>query len=169
MYLIYPMPHSQNYCLVSFIEPVDLGSEFDMADWPLHVTLADVFSINLEGSNIELKLQELLSTQRIVSSITVKETVLGTTKVLVIEKTAELNVLHTNIVNLLEDNGAIFNNPEYTREGFLPHCTIQKTQKLHTAQQVEITTIALIDMFPNENWQQRKVISLFSLQPYKIK
>ena len=134
-----------------------------MADWPLHVTLADVFAIDRENSNIESKLEGFLSAQPMFSSFTDKETTLGTTKVVLLDKTKELTALHTSIVSLLEENGAIFNTPEYTRVGFLPHCTIQKTERLDSGEKVAITTIALVDMFPNGNWQQRKVINIFKL------
>lgn len=40
------MIYSQRYALVAFFEPLEVDVEFEMSDWPLHVTLADVFSIN---------------------------------------------------------------------------------------------------------------------------
>lgn len=40
------MPHSQNYCLVHFVDSVDEGYQFDMSEWPLDVTVADVGTID---------------------------------------------------------------------------------------------------------------------------
>jgi hypothetical protein len=120
-------------------------------------------------SNIESKLEGLLSTQPIVRLLADKQTVLGTTKVVLLNKNEELTALHTSTVNLLEQNGAVFNTPQYTRTGFVPHCTIQKTERLNMGERVILTTVALVDMFPKGNWQQRRVISTFTLQPRSIK
>lgn len=88
---------------------------------------------------------------------------LGTTKVVIIENNDELKKFHNKIVDLLELNGVQFNVPEFTRRGFLPHSTIQKSGRLHKGEAIEITTISLVDMFPGGDWQQRKVLNIFEL------
>lgn len=158
------MPYSQKYCLVSFILPIDTGTEFTMADWPLHITLADVFAIDLVGTDIEIKLAELLSNQLAFKTVANKEVILGTTKVVLLDSSKELTTLHARLVDLLEKHGAVFNTPEFIKEGFVPHCTIQKTRRLYDGDEVTINTIALVDMFPNEDWRQRKIINTFGLQ-----
>jgi hypothetical protein len=158
------MSYSQKYCLVSFIQPINSGAEFNMTDWPLHVTLVDVFAIDRESTNIESELAELLSNQPSVDTFASKESILGTAEVVLLEKTGELINLHTNLIDLLEKNGAIFNSPEFTREGFLPHSTIQKTGKIHVGDKVAINTITFVDMFPNGDWRQRRILNIFKLQ-----
>ncbi len=162
------MSYSQKYSLVSFINPVTSGDEFDMADWPLHVTLADVFAIDLLNTNIETKLEELLSGQLPVITTAGKEANLGTARVVLLNKTEELAALHECIVALLEENGVKFNTPEYTKAGFMPHCTVQKTEKLESGKEVMINSLALVDMFHNKNWQQRKILNIFSLEKEKL-
>jgi hypothetical protein len=159
------MPYSQKYSLVSFLQPISIGAEFNMADWPLHVTLADVFAIDMDSTKIEAKLAELVSYQLPVYTCAREDATLGTTEVVLLDKTEELVNLHMSLVDLLERNGAVFNSPEFTREGFLPHCTIQKSERLHAGDEVKIDTIALINMFPHEDWQQRQVINIFSFHP----
>ena len=158
------MSYSQKYCLVSFINPIETGTVFDMVDWPLHVTLADVFAIDLRSTNIEAKLEKLLSFQHSVKTVAGNEATLGTTEVILLHKTKELAILHASLIDLLEENSAQFNTPEFTRGGFVPHCTIQKVERLLMGDEVIIRNIALVDMFPNENWQQRKIINIFRLQ-----
>jgi len=158
------MPYSQKYCLVSFIQPVAIGTEFNMADWPLHVTLADVFAINSPQTYIEYELAKLLSGQPSVNAFAMEEAILGTTNVVLLNKTEDLINLHMILVNLLEKNHAVFNSPEFTREGFLPHCAVQIAERILTGDKVNIETIALVDMFPDGIWQQRKVIRNFKLQ-----
>jgi hypothetical protein len=158
----YLMQYSQKYTLVSFLEPLEIDTEFTMANWPLHVTLADVFAVELD-TGIEQKLTDLLANQLSISLLAGDDATLGTTNVVLIDKNDKLQKLHDRIIDLLESNGAKFNTPEFTRTGFLPHSTIQKSGKLNYGDKIEIHTISLVDMFPGENWQQRKVLSNFKL------
>lgn len=157
------MRYSQKYCLVSFLEPVIDGTEFAMTEWPLHVTLADAFAINLFETGIESKLVKLFKDFSVMSTRAKNEAVLGTTQVVLLEKSRELLRLHNSIIDILASEGAKFNTPEFTKEGFLPHCTIQKNVRLRIGDEVMLGAVALIDMFPDKNWRQRKVINTFGL------
>lgn len=134
-----------------------------MTGWPLHITLADVFAIDGEVKGVDGKLEKLLSQQARLSVTAKEQTVLGTTPVVLIEKNDALVNLHSQIIDLLKSSGAVFNNPEFTRDGFLPHSTIQQSGRLQAGDVIVISEIALIDMFPNDDWQQRKVLSIYKL------
>ena len=157
------MNYSQKYTLVAFLKPLEVGAEFHMSDWPLHITLADVFAIGLSPT-LEQQLAELLEGQPPVELSVGEDATLGTTNVALVNKTNELQNLHEEIVDVLEQNGVIFNTPEFTRSGFLPHSTIQKSGRLHTGDTFHITSVSLVDMFPNGDWQQRKVLHNFALK-----
>lgn len=158
------MRYSQKYCIVSFIQPIPQGTQFSMSNWPLHITLADVFAIDTDATNIEQALSSLLSRHTVLNVSVNKEATLGTTDVVLLSENLGLLDLHIDIVTLLESFGAKFNTPEFTRDGFLPHCTIQKTERLHPGDKITINQASLIDMFPNDNWQQRRVLTNFNLQ-----
>jgi len=158
------MTYSQKYTLIHFISPVDVGDQFHMSEWPLHITLADVFAIDHSSSDIDRKLNELLENTLPVKTAAAKDVVLGQTPVVLIEKNQHLMSLHAKIVNLLEANGAVFNTPEFTHEGFLPHSTIQSGQRLIENDTVNIDSISLVDMFPNSDWRLRKVLATFKLK-----
>jgi len=116
------MQYSQKYSLVAFLNPQEVGVAFDMTDWPLHITLADVFAIDRKGTGIDDKLHTLLATQSPVEITATHEAVLGTTPVVLVEKAEQLINLHNRIIDLLESCDAVFNSPEFTRDGFLPRC-----------------------------------------------
>ncbi|MFZ3010162.1 MAG: hypothetical protein WA030_04075 [Candidatus Microsaccharimonas sp.] len=156
------MKYSQKYTLVAFLKPIEVGTEFAMVDWPLHVTLADVFAIGLDTA-IEQKLTDLLARQLPISSSVGEDATLGTTRVALINNNSKLQDLHDKIVDLLELNGAEFNTPEFTGKGFLPYSTIQKSGRLSTGDEFKITSVSLVDMFPEGEWQQRKVLNNFNL------
>ncbi len=156
------MTYSQKYCLIHFVQPIQAGSEFSMDDWPVHITLADVFAVDL-GSGVESKLKDFLVSQRPVVTMVIGETVLGSTPVVLLDKTSPLFKLHEDIVDLLQANGAVFNTPEFTRAGFLPHSTIQKTGRLHIGENVTVDSVALVDMFPGGDWRKRRVLGVMKL------
>lgn len=152
------MTYFQKYALVSFVSPVAVGIEFAMADWPLHITLADTLAVNRKDSNIEAKLSELLAKCVPATTHALSNSTLGSVQVVLLEKNQELSRLHEQIVDLLEVNGAVFNNPEFTRGGFLPHSTIQKEGKLSIGEKIRIDSLALVDLFVDGDWRQRKVL-----------
>jgi len=156
------MKYYQKYSLVGFLEHQDIGVEFDMSDWPLHVTFADVFAIERNDVNIDEKIEKALHSERPVLIKPKQQSTLGDTSVVLVEKTEELVSLHLLLVGLLEQNGAVFNTPAFTKSGFLPHCTIQKSGQLQTS--IEISELSLVDIFPNSNWKQRKILSTFKLR-----
>lgn len=148
---------------MTFLKPIEVGAEFKMADWPLHITLADVFAIELK-TGIQQKLTNLLAEQPSLVLSVGQDATLGTTNVALINKDNGLQYLHNKIVDVLELNGAEFNTPEFTRTGFLPHLTVQKSGRLNAGDKFEITSISLVDMFPAGDWQQRKVLNNFNLK-----
>jgi len=158
------MTYSQKYALVHFISPVEDGVQFHMSNWLLYTTLADVFAINRHEANIDEKLATLLAQIKPVETSATDDSILGTTQVILLDKTPLLIKLHTDIVSLLEENGATFNNPEFTRTGFLPHSTIQKSGRLHTEDRIIIDSISLVDMFPDNDWEQRRVLATFKMK-----
>lgn len=155
------MRYSQKYTLVYFISPIRTGTEFHMTDWPLHTTLADVFAIDRHATDIDKKLAALATRTHAVQVAATDSSTLGTAPVALLEKSVSLLQLHDSIVSLLEENEATFNSPEFIKDGFLPHSTIQKSGRLQVGEVVTINSISLIDMFPNDDWQQRKVLATF--------
>ena len=158
------MTYSQKYTLVHFTSPIEDGEQFPMSKWPLHTTLADVFAVNRHKTTIDTKLVALLAQIQPVNTSALNDDILGTTPVVLLDKTPPLLKLHTDIVSLLEENDAIFNNPEFTRNGFLPHSTIQKSGRLHASDRITIDSISLVDMFPDDDQMQRKVLTTFKLR-----
>lgn len=161
------MAYSQKYTLVQFLEPVPKQHEFPMSDWPLHVTLADVFAIELT----EALFSELAAFAASRAAFLVEAGGDGKldgdenpVQFTLLKNTAELQSLHTGLIDLLQTNGAVFNTPEYTREGFVPHSTHQNHTRLMHGQQIAITELSLIDMFVGGDWRQRKVLKTFKLK-----
>ena len=88
------MLYSQKYCLVHFIEPLAIGTAFDMHDWPLHITLADVFAIDRNAVRIDDQLKLSVGAHAPVKAHMTEYSTLGETPVVLIKKTPELTRLH---------------------------------------------------------------------------
>ena len=158
------MTYSQKYCLVHFIQPVQVGTQFHMSQWPLHTTLADVFAINRQDSRIDERLARQFSHYAPVKTTALQDSTLGTTHVVLLDKTPALVRLHNDVITLLEENGALFNTPEFNKESFIPHSTIQQDGRLRAGDEVVIDSLSLIDMFPESNWQQRNILRTFTFR-----
>lgn len=157
------MTYSQKYCLVHFITPTNLGAQFNMSAWPLHTTLADVFSIDRKTTDIDAALKSLCEQHPAVTTTATSDSQLGETPVVLLDNTPELYKFHSDIVTVLEQHGVLFNTPAFTKDGFIPHSTIQNNHRLDIGRQITIDSIALVDMFPDDDWQQRKVIAIYKL------
>lgn len=157
------MPYSQKYCLVHFIRLDQIEPDFNMNDWPLHVTFVNAFAIERSAVEFDIKLQNLLGSEPAFDVIAGKDSVLGTTKVTLIDKSEQLINLHNKIVELIESKGGILNNPEFNRKAYIPHSTVQRDDRLDERQKVHIDHVSLVDMFPGGDWQERRILATFKL------
>jgi 2'-5' RNA ligase len=163
---------AQKWSLISLLEPVEVGFEFFWKDYPLHVTLASVFALDWETDDLISKLKNMLAALPAVETKVVDESRWGDEgqyHMMILEKNEEIIKLHNRIHKFLIDSGAVFNQPEFEGEGYIPHSTIQKHARLNPGDQVRINTLTILDMFPNGDGYQRRIGSTFSLLGAKPK
>jgi 2'-5' RNA ligase len=147
----------QKWTLVHFLEQVTEGKAFAREDWTHHISLADTFAIDINtGELIGLISNELKGVSSPTTQVTGFKT-FGADKVAILQNSENLQDLHNKIINLLKNNGAVFNNPEFTRIGFIPHITLHG-RRIDESTKYNVDTASLVDMFPNSNPQRRKVI-----------
>jgi 2'-5' RNA ligase len=156
---------SQKYCIVAFLEQVDVGAVFDCTAWPLHVTIVSVLALNMsQGLLIDLK--------KLVESQTVIDIKVGQdhcfddanqTRVSLVTPSLELVNLHARVMELLRKYNVVLNEPTHADQGYTPHITIQKTNRSRPGQKLKLTSLSIIDMFPGGNHLLRNVLSTISL------
>ena len=157
---------TQKWCIASFFEELKDGFEFDRSDNPLHITLAGVFALDLNGLEIVKIFEDLLKNTKSFSVTAGKDTYWGENKniqVVLIQDSKELKSLQMNIYNKLISKGAIFNEPEYEGEGHTSHSTVQKVGKLSEGEIVTINKVSIVDMFPNNDGYRRKIVKTVKL------
>lgn len=158
------MTFTQKYAIISPIDSIKESQLFDADNWPLHTTLADTFAIDSIDNDLLMQLKSIIKNRTVVitgraDSYFGKQ---NETRVMLLEPSRELVSLHSDIIDLLTEKGAIFNDLQYTKDGFIGHVTQQAHGTMQIGDTVRLSSIALVDMFPNTNPYQRKVIKLIN-------
>lgn len=159
---------SQKWCIVSLLQEVAVGTQFDWRDWPLHTTLAPTFAIDHDAAWLSMFLDKFkdmgpLHTKAI-KELSWKAESLRTIRVTQLDNVPSLQGLHDVIITELLESGAVFNEPQYIGPHYLPHVTVQKGASVEVGRDVIIDSISLVDMFPDGDGLQRKVIKTIFLR-----
>lgn len=157
---------TQKYTLIQLLEEIKEGYEYSSSNWPLHTTIADTFAVDWDKDNLLSRLETLLAKHKSVSTKATDFEFFGPDKqikVTLLELNEELLELHNSVVSLLKSAGAIFNDPQFTGAGYLPHATVQPHAHLKKGDAITFTGLSLIDMFPNGDPYQRKVLKTMKL------
>lgn len=157
---------SQKYTIITLLEDMDEGTAFPSNRWPLHVTIADTFAIDGDVNNLREKLSKLVAKCKSFKAKAAHDEYFGLekqTQVTILDMSKELVVLHHDVVALLKIAGAVFNDPQYTESGFRAHATVQSHARLNKGDKVAFKNLAIVDMFPNEDPYQRKIMKILKL------
>ncbi len=157
----------QKYVVVKFLEPMIEGDEFMATDyWPLHITLVANFTIPFDSTELYDMLARTFKKQPAISVVAGKDELFGANqdiRVTTIEMTPELIDLHSDIVDLLRSNSATFDEPRYVEDGYRAHATVQTKARLHEGDAVQIDELTIVDMFPDNDIQKRRVLKTIKL------
>lgn len=157
---------TQKYTIIQLFEDVPEGTQFSASNWPLHSTIVDTFAIDWDVPTLVKDLERLLGLHKQASSVAMEDAFFGPEKqthVVLLQKTDSLVKLHYDVIELLEGGGLKLNDPQFARNGFLPHSTVQKHARLNKGDKVNFNALALIDMFPDENPYERKVLKIIKV------
>ncbi len=157
---------TQKWALITLLEPVAEGTEFFWKDFPLHVTLAGIFTISWDSTKLFHQLSALLVNDEPAVTKAEEEVYWGTDHeyhVMKLQKTPEMMALHNKIVNELSKAGAVFDEPQYAGEGYIPHSTHTKHARLRKNDVVKINKVTIVDMFPHGDGYQRKILKTIKL------
>ena len=151
---------TQKYCIVSLLEESPVGFEFARKDWPLHVTFVGVHFTDWKNSKLLNSFDALCKSTKPIKAKPFKRGKLGTVTTDYIEPKAGIVNLHNSLIDMLESFNATFINRQWSREGYTPHCTVQMHGALNNKLPVLINNLALIDMYPQNNANKRKILKI---------
>lgn len=152
---------TQKYTIVHTIAPLADSYEYSAADWPPHVTLADIFAIDGNPMDLLRDLGEGLAHKPVLKARVVGDKWFGENTdvhVKLLARSTETQKLHESILDILARYNVRYNSPEYTGAGFILHSAVQKSSELHDSDTVVFDSLTLIDMFPNEDAYRRQVL-----------
>lgn len=157
---------TQKYALVQFFDDVEEGDEYSFRDWPLHSTVVDTFAIDWSTDEMIARLTEALRNHATASSEAEDDRYFGENgqiQVVLLDRTASLVKLHLDVLAALQQGGLVLNDPQFARDGFLPHATVQKNTRLNKGDEVQFTALSIVDMFPGEDPYRRKVLKIIRI------
>ena len=177
----------RNLIAVAFVEPVAEGLEFPRDDWPLHLTLVkfDVAEPR-QGAGAEPgpgtppasgdPLAEQIATLMTDPVATALGSVLsvgreagfgraGSIPVNLIEPSEQLQVLHNELVRIVEQLPGRISTPAYTLEGYRPHVSHHGDKRLRQGETFALDRIALVDMAPDGGHATRRILKLWTEGP----
>ena len=157
---------TQKYTIIQLFKDIPEGTQFSASNWPLHVTIPDTFATDWDVPTMVEKLTQLLSSRTSATSVVENDRFFGDqrqVRVALLKKTDDLVKLHQDVIKVLERGGWKPNDPQFAKEGFLPHSTVQKHTRLNKGDEVIFNALTIIDMFPGENPYQRRVIKTIKI------
>lgn len=157
------MAFSQKYTIVAPFRELELGTEFTPNTWPLHVTIADTFAVDISHGDVIKKLEAMVAQDAAFEVIGEKDAHFGDkgeVHVVLLAINNALLSLHSKVIDILDSAGAVYNDPHYTREGFVPHVTVRSHAPMVLGTRINICQLALIDMFPDGDHKRRKVLAI---------
>jgi hypothetical protein len=156
--------YSQKWAVVAFFASLPQEYTFHRTMTPLHVTLAGVFAIEMTPAGISSIIESSVSGVKTFSITAGATERWDSLKVSRIKQSAELDRLYRHLQQTLLNHGAVFNEPAYLLDGFKTHCTYQKSGHLKPDSTAVIHSVSLVDMFPDGDWQKRRIASVYVLE-----
>lgn len=157
---------TQKYTIVQFFDDVAEGYEYSSDSWPLHSTIVDTFAIDWSVDEMASRLKDALKNHATADSVAEDDRFFGDqgqVQVVLLNRSDSLVELHQDVLTALEDGGLKLNDPQFARDGFLPHATVQKHARLNKGDKVQFTALSIVDMFPDEDPYKRKVLKTIAI------
>ena len=139
---------------------------FSSLDWPAHITLLGSFVIDNSVDQFKANLLEIAQLVTPFSIEVGDDSLLGENhEVLVslVNKSSHLQGLHNNILAAALLHNAQIRNPQFTDKRYTPHITVQKTERYHSGDTLQIKDFHLIQHEPNGIKHERQIIETYTL------
>lgn len=154
------------YVVVAPLTPMAVGDRFITREWPLHVTLVQVFTSEAGLAEIGLRLAAVANGSPAITVVAGDDENFGpsqTIPVTVIEPSVALDELHAACVAAIEELGPVYENPEFMGSGYRPHVTVKRQRRVLAGDVAELRQIAVVDMEPGQRDGGRGVLAVFAL------
>lgn len=154
-----------SYLMILEVTPLNVGKTYAML--PLHCTLVHWFRMELDPANFTEKLEmvarnfaplDLTAATEAIYTGKTKQGVIPVT-VNIVELTQDLKELHFQICEKLDELGVHYTAPQYVKEGYTPHVTVQNGEKLPIGVTHTSAAIYLVEADAPEYGNDRRICS----------
>jgi 2'-5' RNA ligase len=156
---------SQKYVIAHMLSEV-FPTEFPSSGWPLHITVVGNFAISYSLDELRSGLTSYTQQTKPFEVESEGEAMFGPNndvEVSLIKRNDEILRLHNGLLGLLDGLAVTFDTPGFMGDGYRPHATIQDGVRLHDNQLINVDSVSLVDMFPDDNVHLRSVIETYLL------
>jgi 2'-5' RNA ligase len=157
---------SQKYLIVHFIDNSKVPNEFPSSEWPLHVTLLANFTLGAPIEQLDSELKNFALQEKPYDIMADGDALFGPKQsvgVSLIQPNQNIQRMHETLSAIASRLGAVFDEPAFMGEGYRPHATIQVNSRLLDKQLVTLNDFTLVDMFPGNNINRRRLIETYKL------
>ncbi|MEA5455797.1 2'-5' RNA ligase family protein [Sinomonas sp. JGH33] len=153
------------FAVVLPLAPMALGERYAVRDWPLHVTVAPVFSTRATTPMLAARMGEVAAQHGPVDAVAGPPELFGPrhdTPVALVDS-PEVRAMHAVLAGALATLGIAFDSPGYTGEGFRPHVTTTSKGAAVEGQRLRLAQLALVDMEPGPGQGRPQVVAVAAL------
>jgi 2'-5' RNA ligase len=148
------------------LTPLQTGASFDVAGWPLHLTVLAPFKTDAAPTEIARVIATTLAGQAVITVTAGPDDLFGRRHdipVTLIDDTVELTRLHDRLVKALLPLAADPTEPAFSGPDFRAHVTVKQHRRVHPGDTLVLTQIALVDMVPRAAASGRTVLATLDL------
>lgn len=158
---------NQKYAIVFFLKKNTVQAQFPASQWPLHLTFLG--GINLPAASTDQFLASLEAYTKDLGPFFVlpsTRALYGPNQNIVamsIVQSTMLRAMHEDFLEMVDKYGGTVDEPQYTHNNFIPHVTEQANDKVQEGVPFQITDYTLVDMNPDGDPNQRRVVKSYLL------
>lgn len=148
------------------LAPLHEGDSFEVAAWPLHITVLPPFHTEAEPADVALVIASVVADRPAMTVRAGGDEMFGRREnvpVTLVDDHDELARLHRDLVAAMRPLATYPDEPAFTGPGFRPHITIKGESRVHDGDELTLAQIALVDMAPRAAAGGRTVLAAFPL------
>ncbi len=152
--------------IATLFEHVPDGYEFTNSEIPLHLTHVDVCEVDMEPAVFVTVLRNYLSSVEAFEIVPTEDAFLGPAAdipVTRIAQTPELMAFHVGLMDFLRGCGALFDNPQYSGDNYLPHITMQGARRVPLNHTLSVSSVSIGNKRTDVDSPPNRIIATIAL------
>lgn len=152
------------YVVVLPLAPLQVGDEFTVAEWPLHVTVVEPFESPASPAELVAALGPVAQRSHEIGTTAGEDAMFGRNRdvpVSLIRDGGEIRMLREHALAALAPLGLDLGR---ARQDFRPHVSAKRHGRLRAGDRVRFDRLALIDMRPPAGSHHRAVVGVLELR-----